>query len=547
MTSPDSPIAGLTRVLATRGFAYKGRGTSNLLSFSGSITAEGQTYPVILAVHPEGREPPVVVLEDVPDKLKPVTPHISSSGHLCYAAARSIVLDVFDLAGQTLACVDRAADVLGSLLRGEMVKDLEEEFFAYWNGDYCFIDLRQSSNDSLECVVAKRKGGQPAVFVMNDRSRALEKAKALGAQPDDGMQVTVRRIKTQVQPRPLLGDWPPQTVSDVLKWQGILDAPCRRKLDEHITEVFKSGEPWMLCVIESPKMPYAFFVDFRDHVSVQGRQRVEQARALAYRAPIFPVQCVRIDDEYIAQRNSPGQATFVNRRIGVIGCGTIGGFLAELLVKAGAGSDGGELALVDNDILLPQNIGRHRLGFNSVLKNKARALADELQRSMPGTNIHALPVDAMQANLAGFDILVNATGEESLGHLLTAKLSGASFVPILSVWIEGPGIAVRALLRDVPSAACTRCMNAVDRRMLYPVVEGEVPTLLAGHGCESLYVPFTASASIQAACLAADILTSWAGGVATPRLRTRILDQRLRKGAEDQDPAPLTGCPACTT
>ena len=542
---PDSPLIYLTRTLATRGFTYKGRDTSNRLTYSGYITGEGQAYPISLGVHPEGRELPTVSLEFIPDNLKPVAPHISSNGHLCYAAAGSIVLDVFDIPGQTLACLDRATEVLGRLLRGEMAKDLEEEFFAYWYGDYCFIDLSKTSSDSLECVVTKREGGHLTVFVMNDRTRALEKLKAIGAQPDDSMHVVVRRIKTQVQPRPLLGSWPPKTVSDVLHWQGILDAPCRRKLDEHITEVFKSRQSWMLCVIESPKMPYAFFVDFSDHNTVQGKRRIEKAQTLTYCSPIYPVQCVRIDDEYIAQRSSPGQATLAKRRIALVGCGTIGGFLAELLVKAGAGSDGGELTLIDNDILLPKNIGRHKLGFNSVLKNKARALADEIQRSMPSANIHALPVDAMQVNLADFDILINSTGEEALGHLLTAKLNGASFVPTLTIWVEGPGTAVRALLRDVPSAACTRCMNAANRQQLYPVVEGEVPMQFAGHGCESLYVPFPATASIQAACLAVEMLTSWASGVTSPRLRTRVLDQQLLKGTEDQDPSPLTGCPAC--
>lgn len=547
MTSPGSPVASLCHALAARGYVYKGRDASNRLLFYGSLTAERHDHPILLAVHPEGRELPTVMLEKVPDRLKPVAPHISSDGHLCYAAAGTISLDVFDLVGQTLGCLERAADVLGSLMRGEMIKDLEEEFFAYWNGDYCFIDLRQSSTDGLECVFAKRDGGRLAAFVMNDRSRAIEKAKSMGAQPEDGMQVAVRRIKTRAQPRPLLGVWPPQTVSDVLHWQGILDVPCRRKIDEHITQVFKSGEPWMLCVIESPKLPYAFFVDFREHVSIQGRQRIENCRTLAYRSPIFPVQCVRIDDEYIAQRNTPGQKTLASLRIALIGCGTIGGFLSELLVKAGAGSDGGELCLIDNDILLPQNIGRHRLGYSNVMKNKAKALSEEMKRAMPSIRVRAMPVDAIQANLAGFDIIVNATGEEALGHLLTTKLRGECFVPTLTIWIEGPGIAVRALLRDVPSAACTRCMNAADRTLLYPVVAGDVPMLLAGHGCESLYVPFSATASIQAACLAADMLTEWANGVVSPRLRTRILDTELCQGAEDQDPPPRDGCPACTS
>ncbi|MEJ0039284.1 MAG: ThiF family adenylyltransferase [Gammaproteobacteria bacterium] len=548
MTSRESPIAGLTRALAAHGFVYRGRNTDSWLTFGGSLTAEGTIHAIQLAVQPEGRELPRIVLESIPAELRPIAPHLGSNGGLCYAMAGSIVLDVFDIAGQTLACVDRAQQILSSMLRGELIADLEEEFFAYWNGDFCFMDLRQSSHDRVECIIAKRhQQGRVAVFVTNDRMRTLSKIAAFGAHEDDSIHATVRRIKTDAKPRPLASDWPPRTVRDVLHWQGLLDMSCRRKLDRHVTEVFKSGQHWMLCVIESPKLPYAFWIDFTKFRRVKGARRVTQAREFVYGAEVTPVSCVRVDNQYIVERAAPDRASLMKRRIAVVGCGTIGGYLAELVVKAGAGSDGGVLTLVDNDVLLPQNIGRHRLGFDSILKNKAVALAEEMSRNMPGADIRALPVDCMQADLAGFDIVVNATGEEALGHLLTSKLLAPRFVPSLTVWIEGPGTVVRALLRDTHAAACTRCMSSSDRRPLYAAIEGEMPTLLAGQGCESLYVPFPATASVQAACLATEILTDWAGGVTSPRLRTRVLDARFLKGAADQNPPSLIGCPACGT
>jgi len=40
------------------------------------------------------------------------------------------VLDIYDPVGQSLACLQRAAAVLGQILKGEMIEDLAEEFFA---------------------------------------------------------------------------------------------------------------------------------------------------------------------------------------------------------------------------------------------------------------------------------------------------------------------------------------------------------------------------------------------------------------------------------
>lgn len=548
MTTPHPAHGRLIRALSDRGFIHKGPDADNWLKFVGTLSAGEEVHAVRLAVHPEGRELPMIALERVPQKLQPVAPHLGADGLLCYAARGTVVLDVFDIAGQTLACIKRAEEMLGSLLRGEMVADLEEEFFAYWHGDVCFLDLRGTSHDPVEGMLVGRANEEGSLIALtNDKARTLEKIKAIGLQPRRNVQISVCRIRTQAMPRPLLGKWPPRTVSDILNWQSALDSPCRRKLDEHITEAYRSGANGAICLIESPKMPYGFIVRFSRDDGESSNRDVTRAREIAYQATVMPLSCARIDEEYIAQRNVPGSATLARRRIALVGCGTIGGFLAELLVKAGAGSDGGELALVDDDSLLPQNIGRHRLGFNSILKNKATALVEELSRAAPVARIHAFPEDVMAVSLQGYDIVVNATGEEALGHLLTSKLTGTNFVPTLTVWVEGPGTAVRALLRDSPSAACTRCLNSSSRQLLYPVVDGNIALKLEGHGCESLYVPFPASASVQAACLAADMLIAWAGANPGHRLRTRVLDDKFSKGAHDQNPRIQPECPACSS
>ena len=162
--------------------------------------------------------------------------------------------------------------------------------------------------------------------------------------------------------------------------------------------------------------------------------------------------------------------------------GTIGGFLAELLLKASAGLEGGELTLVDHDILFPQNIGRHRLGLNRALQNKAIGLKEELSAGAPTANVHAFPVMAEECDLSRFDLIINSTGEEALGHYLTRSFArGGTFLPMLTVWVEGPGIAVRGLLRDTVECACTRCLIDLHRVPQYPVVNE--PCLLYTSRC----------------------------------------------------------------
>lgn len=132
-----------------------------------------------------------------------------------------------------------------------------------------------------------------------------------------------------------------------------------------------------------------FWVDFLDYSDIRGIQRVTKSREMIYKAKIQSVHCFRIDNEYIVQRNNPEEATLSKRKIALVGCGTIGVSRRIDGQSRGAGIDGGRLTLIDNDIFSPQNIGRHRLGFNSILKNKAIALAEEICRNMPGIDVRS--------------------------------------------------------------------------------------------------------------------------------------------------------------
>jgi hypothetical protein len=547
MNADDTSGTRISRALATRGFSYKGRSFDRWYSFEGPLHVDGADYPVRLDADPTGQALPRISLTPIPNSLKPIAPHVSASGNLCYAASNSITLDVFDQAGQVLGCVERAQVVLGQILRGELTSDLEEEFFACWPAEgFCLLDLDEGSNGQVHAIVLKGAyGTRPMTVVTDHLPTTTSKLNVCGLAIDENRSISVRRVVTTVAPRAMQGQWPPRTVADLLRWQAALDRRTRKKLETIIHAAAKTSDNGVLCVVESPKLKYAFAVAFDRKTGKQIHR--DSPLQLAYRSIVLPMACLRMDDAHLAQRNTPGRRTLSGKRIALIGCGTIGGYLAESLVKAGAGTGGGDLALIDFDILLPQNIGRHRLGMNHLFQSKSVALADELGRSAPSAVFRPLTVDAMNVDLSAVDFVIDATGEEALGHLLAQRLSGKAFRPSLSVWIEGPGTAARALLRDSQGAACVRCLKTNDRIPIYQVVAGDLPSLFAGHGCESLYVPFPATVSMQAACLGTEMAIDWINGDVAPRLRTRVLDTGLRPGSDDVDPKQQASCPACST
>ncbi|HGI9212433.1 TPA: ThiF family adenylyltransferase [Burkholderia lata] len=541
--SSVATVADVIEAFKQQGFEFVSKTDDGWFKLRGPLTPPGadKGCPCEVQLDPAFFDLPRIRLLDIPPELPKAVPHLGADGGLCYIAKGTVVLDIYDPVGQSLACLQRAAEVFGQILKGEMVEDLAEEFFAYWNGWLCFVDMQGGDLGRQNCIVA-RANGNPLWFITDNEDLTTRKLHSLGYQVTDKTVLTYR-VKTTAQPRPLTSHWPPETVGDVLAWQGTLDSRCRRKIHERIKEGQRKKANGVLIIIESPLMTYGFAVLFDRQASQ--KTKLADRRDSSFGLKVMPVSVIRIDDRYLAQRNIPKSKTLAGKRIALVGCGTIGGYLSDMLVKAGAGTCGGKLTLVDFDCLLPQNIGRHRLGFPDLLSNKAEAMAKELKRLSPGAEVYALPVDVRQAQLGQPDLLIDATGEESLGHWLCGRYRVPT--PMLSVWIEGPGTAVRALLRTNASGACYRCLWHSRQRGEFRSTLDALPNILAGHGCEGLYVPFPASVSVQAASLGAEMALDWINGVHSPALRTRLIDQTHQLATPDCDPLRDQGCPLCNS
>jgi tRNA A37 threonylcarbamoyladenosine dehydratase len=109
-----------------------------------------------------------------------------------------------------------------------------------------------------------------------------------------------------------------------------------------------------------------------------------------------------------------GRSNLSGKNIVLIGCGTIGSFLAQQLAQSGAGAAGGKLVLVDHDKLKTGNLGRHLLGTPYLDRPKAEGCRDFLRDQLPMLNIEFRNIDAAASDwtTTGFDLVIDATGEE---------------------------------------------------------------------------------------------------------------------------------------
>jgi sulfur-carrier protein adenylyltransferase/sulfurtransferase len=155
---------------------------------------------------------------------------------------------------------------------------------------------------------------------------------------------------------------------------------------------------------------------------------------------LVPVLIERVDANWALARDhelTPLQKRR-EKRVLLLGCGSLGSPVAELLARAGVG----QLTLVDMEHFEPENTARHALGFSSVNQSKALEIAARLRREIPGVSVkgHLALASSWLANMVkkgDFDLVLDCTGESSIRCLLSLFASEKlGDCDIAHLWME---------------------------------------------------------------------------------------------------------------
>ncbi len=523
----------VTAQLARQGYKYVGRNQSRNAVFVGNLSAYDQQFSAEVTIDRDFFSIPRIKLLEIPDSLRPIAPHVAEDGEICYISPGTAILDVFNPVQSILSCIRRCEEVLSKILAGEMDDNLREEFFAYWRAKSAYSDTDVNAQNPTEVYIGDRE----FIFISDNSLRT--KIKVQNVVNLEKIACEVIEFSTPQHLRPSNQNWPPSNVGEVLDWLEMIDGKLAKSILRKIRVYNSYPYLGMLVSVKSKNCHIGFLIKLVRCENRSKRQSKSQTKNQCIDRYLF----TRIDDEFILSRNTPNRNSLNGLKIILIGAGTIGGYLADFLVKSGAGMHGGELRIIDSQCIGPENIGRHRLGINSLFRFKAKELRSELMRTSPTSNIVDVNFDVREAAIHQADLIIDATGEEPLGQWLSENVSGKT--PLLTTWIEGNGIAVRSLLKATAGDACFTCLCDYNREGNFKSAMEDWETNFEGGDCSSLYVPFSLSVSVQAASLAIDAALDWANGITSPQLRTRVTDPNFSLGTEDRDIPQRSKCPAC--
>jgi len=438
--------------------------------------------------------------------------------------------------------------------QGEVHFGVQDEFGLYWTELPVYAGKLQAENKRAQLVLVE-SGERKFHVLTQGEEEAKWIAHAIGGEVKG--KVAAWFIHTKKYPSLDVKVGLPRTIKAAMEWVKRWDPLASQRLVSLLeTKEYLEGA-FAAFVFDSPVGPFGFILEISRERAKAYRRKPASYRQYLHsyaggRTPIMRFYGMDISAEFVHSRNLQGRS-LIGKRVIVVGCGAIGGYLAHAVARLGAGvGKGGQLTLLDFDQLQPGNLGRHILGFPALHLPKAEALKSELSAQFPYSNVVSVQDDVRSyTKLFDNDLVIDATGEESLAialaHAHQRQLQNNETPPILHVWIAGNGEATQALLVDGKKGGCFRCLWTDDPKI---GMKGRIPLLKEQPktrfvGCQSVTM-FPPSAAMSAAALAADIVIDWLEGDPSPRFRTRAREKAAVFRADPQDLSRLKDCPACS-
>lgn len=492
-------------------------------------------------------------------------PHISQEQGLCYVEQmeadwdpNNLSLLYNDVDRQIQITLDNAVSAADS--GDPSTEEIEGELGAYWQAKYSLFTLEKpKNNQALVTKVLEKKIGnghlvrEYATLYQHDTQTSKPQTETdqsrrwsmmRGFVPDHNTP-TVTTHYVLVRPTVLAGvKWPPNNLKTLLDWLGRVDINAR---DRVVNFLYRANVTQHVVILEVQHQgKIAFYVEIGIPADGARRKRRPNQKKTSMKNKLAILKgyfasskftrlwVIGADRDTILSRNSTRsqEATLYNKRVALIGCGTVGGYLAPLLLRAGAGTDQ-YLHLYDDDLYIPHNFARHPLPGHDFGRYKATALADRLIES---THVETLvkafrtQFEVTRCNLSKYDIVIDATGRPPLSKRLARVLRtmNPDTRPVLvHAFNDGNGRAAKVFIDD--GSSCYGCLVS-DPSMYQKGIDTRFKDIdqasERGFSCGSFFTPYHAAVSHITAGLAQQAVLSSLEPKRCWNYREHLLDDR---------------------
>ncbi|MFT6834582.1 MAG: hypothetical protein ACJA0H_000613 [Francisellaceae bacterium] len=563
------------------------------VSFDWNIKVRNTTFSLAIAeFDPSFIKLPIVTFKYIPPDLPSTLIHVNPDQTLCYLDKSDVYLDPYKPGAALDYILNAIEETLDKIVDDEAIKnDFVREFDAYWRAhDNCYLltkekEIKAKFFDSKN-ILDNSTSKEWLIFDDKDEVRNKNWLNKRGFLEHirEVPVITVRFTEMPKLPASIVvSTWPPRTWQSFFNWlsnyHSLLSNELMRRLCEgsinslqqlvlfSVPNIDGTNSSWFAVRVKFTKRIQELakrYVGSRKPGKKNKKVSPDTVRTMFKRdlTTTFYRLCVQdASTDFVLNRNLP-EKIITNKKIAIIGCGTIGATTANLLVKIGAGcGDAGKISLFDKDTLKTANIGRHLLGEEYLGESKSQATKHYLQKkyswepNITAYNIAINSVDAFYELMKNNDLIIDATGEEQfssfISHHYRRALQSQSKVScsVLYGWIDANGLAIRTLLDD-GKYGCYRCMLYIEDGALkerFPLIgkNKEWPTYAQKHfACGESFTPYSEGVSYSAAGLIQAMVIDYFSGNPSPRFRHQGFHKSIPL-TKSQNMTSLEGCPCC--
>ena len=439
--------------------------------------------------------------------------HVDPHGKICLFDKASMLFDVESPEQILIDCYDQAIEILNTPVNSEtFLHEMTREFNAYWS-------YYKKYSIDWACEKPQSKYYNASAVWINNRcilASSTDEARFLASNymkctangSERTIPCTIVSLRTGSLPIRIHNEY---RWNEVRKY--ILDntsSSPRQAFKEFLSKRI-TGKKSRLFIIICPTDYGDLIFGFETVFDGMRNETIEHC----HHVKIAPVFVRRIDRDHLLNRGGGNAEALKNKRALLLGCGSVGGFIAANLCQMGIGS----IDLLDNDFFSIENSHRHYLGFDSAFSpntEKADLLKARLEQMYPFVDIDALNCLDRSAErfiqdterLKCYDIVISALGEPTINLEINRLLIEHDMrIPFVVCFNEPYGIGGHIIAVNIDRDSCLQCLytkpngNELCAYRASLVAPGQAFKKNIS-GCNGAFVPYSSLDSQQTAILA---------------------------------------------
>lgn len=429
-----------------------------------------------------------------------ILPHVETDGYICYSQEEGSVLDFEDIVGLTQEALSRAVQVVADGISGNNHRDFLDELGAYWDRLKKVKDFTSivSHGDQVKRIhLYKLKDGSR---YLADDEQSLRKYRKL--QPYESLKhfpaiyIPLPRGTIITPPHPAWF-W---GLSDI---RNIIFGNLRVEQISNLLPLIAKPHHEEVVLLSLPK---ASDGETLVGIKFKGVNHEHPLKEGGRASEVIPLTITRRDKEYLLPRGGSNLA-LRNKRVLLLGCGSVGGFIANELTRAGIS----QLTVLDKDVLTHENLFRHVLGKKHVHKNKVDGIKDDIEGRLPYVEVFPVPlsleeaVESGKTNVGDFDLIISALGNVTVELAFNKYIHDADSPPVIFTWLEPYGIGGHALLTRLNGSekGCLKCLYQPENGACRAAFAEKGQFFAKNiNGCRNVFTPFGSLDAIKTAELA---------------------------------------------